>query len=373
MKLINILIVGFLAASCSHQKASNDEGEMAIPENTIQFTANEIKTADIRLGVPESGATSTILKASGLVEAPPQNMVSISFPYGGYLVSSRLLPGMKVRRGQILAEMQDQSLIQMQQDYLIAKTKVYFLQKEFERQRILNTTKTTSDKVFEQTESDFKTQKILMNSLREKMRLIHIDPSSLNEDNIRRSVLIYSPIEGYVSAVYANIGKYVNPSDVLFDLVNPTSLHLSLKVFEKDLPFISVGQKVKVNLVNAPTKTFDAQVSLISKNLDNDRSAIVHCDFLRRPNELLPGMFANAVIEVKNNEGLLVPEEAVVNWANQDFVFVHKGNNLFEMTAVKSGIAADSKIEIQNGLSPQQTIIIKNAYTALMKMENRAE
>lgn len=373
MKLRNILIIGMLAISCSNQKTSSEETNETTPENIIQLTAVEMKTANIQLGQPEKGATASFLKASGLVEAPPQNVVSISFPNGGYLVSTRLIPGMRIRKGQALAEMQDGSLIQMQQDYLVAKTKVTFLQKEFDRQKLLNSTKTASDKVLEQTESEYQTQKILMNSLREKLRLVHIDPASLNENTIRRSTMIYSPIDGYVSDVYANIGKYVNPSDVLFELVNPSQLHLTLKVFEKDVAFIEAGQKVKVNLVNVPGKTFDAQVSLISKNLDNDRSATVHCHFIRTGNDMLPGTFANATIEVRNHDGILVPEEAVVRWGDQDYVFAQKGSNQFEMVAITKGTTANGKTEIRNGLLENQTIIIKNAYTALMKMENKAE
>jgi hypothetical protein len=38
-----------------------------------------------------------------------------------------------------------------------------------------------------------------------------------------------------VSKVNVNIGKYVNPSDVLFELINPDDIHLNLKVYEKIL------------------------------------------------------------------------------------------------------------------------------------------
>lgn len=375
MKLKYFFIISLFIASCSNQKNSSEENKTEAPENVVQLTDAEIKTAGIQIGKPTKGITSSFLKVNGLIDVPPQNIVSVSFPVGGYLLSTKLLPGMKISKGQVLAEMQDQSLIQMQQDFLVAKAKVNFLQKEYDRQKLLNATKTSSDKVFEQTESEFQTQKVLMNALREKLRMVHIEGSSLNENNIRRSVMIYSPISGYVSTVHVNIGKYVNPSDVLFELINPGDLHLAVKVFEKDIPYIQVGQKLKVNLVNSPEKTFDAQIALVSKNLDDDRSALVHCHFLNATDELLPGMFANAAIEIKNRQGIIVPEEAVVRWGDQNYIFIQKVNLKFEMIPVEIGNPVNGNIDIKSSALDlmRQTLIIKNAYAVLMKMENKSE
>lgn len=376
MKRHNLFVI-FLAAfaSCSTNQTVTEQKTADVPENVVTLTTTERKTAGMELGKPEKGLASSYLKVSGLVDVPPQNVVSVSFPIGGYLVSTRLLPGMRVRRGEAIAQMQDQSLIQLQQDYLVAKAKVGFLQKEYERQKLLNATKTTSDKVLEQTQSEYQTQRILVSSLREKLRLVRIDPGSLNENNIRRSVAIYSPIDGYVSAVHVNIGKYVNPSDVLFELVNPNDLHLSIKVFEKDLPLLHPGQKVKVNLVNNPEKTYEAEVRLISKNLDNDRSAEVHCHFNNGTADLLPGMFANATIETKTTEAVTVPEDAVVRWGANHYLFVQKKADSFAMEEVTVGTTSNGRTEIRS--APEdllgQTVISKNAYTALMKLQNKAE
>ncbi len=374
-KLVVAILLIQITSSCSADKAPVEEKETVVSETTVTLTETEMKTAGIELGKAEKGRSSSLLKVSGVVDVPPQNVVSVSFPTGGYLVSTGLLPGMRVRKGQAIAQMQDQSIIQMQQDYLVARSKVGFLQKEYERQRLLNTTKTASDKVLEQTQSEYQTQRILMNSLRERLRMVRIEPSKLNENNIRRTVPIYSPIDGYVSAVNVNIGKYVNPADVLFELVNPRNLHLQLKVFEKDLPLIRKGQPVKVTLVNDPQKTFNAEVSLIARNLDNDRTATVHCHFIGPGNELLPGMFANASIETTTGEAIKVPEDAVVRWGEKQYLFLRKSNHTFEMTEVQTGATVDGKTDLQN-LSLDllsQTIVTRNAYTVLMKLHNRAE
>jgi membrane fusion protein, heavy metal efflux system len=375
-KYIITAFLFFTLLSCSNndKKATENKAE-AVNESIVTLTDAQIKNAGIQTGKPQLGSMSSILKVNGIVDVPPQNMVSVSFPLGGYLKSTHLLPGMKVSKGQSIAVMEDQALIQMQQDYLVAKSKVYFLQKEFERQKTLNETKTSSDKIFEQVASEYQMEKVILSSLKEKLLMVGLNPATLTENKISRSISIHSPINGYVSAVNVNIGKYVNPADILFELVNPTDLHLALKVFEKDVPFIQVGQKIKAHLANDPNKTFEAEVILVSKNLDANRSALVHCHFEKAEHELLPGMFLNADVELTNAAAITVPEDAVVRFGDKQYVFIQKTTTQFEMTAIKTGNTANGITEIITGLPnfAQTNLVIKNAYAVLMKMQNKSE
>lgn len=376
MKRFCILsIVLFAFAACGTRESTAEEPKDAAPGNVVLLSGAEMQTAGMAVGQPQKGMVRSWLKVNGLIEAPPQNVVSVSFPIGGYLASTKLMPGMSVRKGQPIAEMKDPGIIQLQQDYLIARSKVGFLQKEYDRQKLLNATKTTSDKVLEQTQSEYQAQRILMYSLGEKLRMIRIDPASLTERSIRQSAMIYAPIDGYVSAVHVNVGKYVTPSDVLFELVNPRNLHLAVTIFEKDLSSIRKGQPVKVSLVNNPGKTFDAEVALVSRNLDGDRSAVVHCHFTQPTVDLLPGMFADARIAVENKEALTVPEDAVVRWGDAQYLFVEKEKGTFEMVPVQVGTTHEGRTEI--GPLPSdlagRPMIVGNAYAALMKLHNKSE
>lgn len=371
--MLFLLIVLF---SCSAKEDAKQESTPQQSTGTIvSLTDAQIKNAGIETGKPQMRSMQSILNVNGLVDVPPQNMVTISFPSGGYLKSTNMLPGMKIRKGQVIAVMQDQSFIQMQEDYLMAKAKLAFLQKEYERQKLLNTTKATSDKVFEQTASDYQSEKITVKALSEKLLLIGINPGRLNENNISRTVNIYAPINGYVADVRVNIGKYVNPTDVLFDLVNPNDLHLALTVFEKDLPSIHPGQIVKAYLTSDTAKIYEAKIILVSKTLDSNRSAVVHCHFIGAEPKLLPGMFMNAEIEVTNATVVTVPEEAVVRSGDKDYIFIERKNKQFEITPVNTTLSENGFIAINSGNTDllNEVIITKNAYAALMKMKNTGE
>ncbi|MFZ4057807.1 MAG: efflux RND transporter periplasmic adaptor subunit [Ferruginibacter sp.] len=370
------IVIVFALLSCKGKTTSSEAPASKAVSETVVFTAAQIANAGIQVGKPTVGNMRTSIKVNGVIDVPPQNMVSISFPLGGYLKSTDLLPGMRVRKGQSIAVMQDQQLIQLQQDYLIARSKQDLLQKEYERQKLLNATKTSSDKLLEQTQSDYQNLRIQVNAYREKLLMIGLNPASLNENNISRTISIVSPINGYVSAVNVNIGKYVNPSDVLFELVNPEDLHLALTVFEKDIPLVVPGQKIKAHLANNPSKEYSASVILVSKNLDANRSAIVHCHFDQANHDLLPGMFLNALLDVNAADAVLVPESAVVRLGATQYIFIETQKGTFERIAVTTGNSADGNVEL-TGDNVQsfinKNVVLQNAYAILMKMENKAE
>ena len=219
----------------------------------------------------EQREISSILKVNGKVDVPPQNMVSISVPLGGYLKTTQLLPGMHVNKGDVIAVMEDQQYIQLQQDYLTAKARIAFLENEYLRQKELNQSQASSDKVFQQAEADYRSQRILITALGEKLKLAGININKISETNISRSINIYSPINGYVSKVNVNIGKYVSSTEVLFELINPLDIHLALKVFEKNLDKLFIGQKLIAYTNNQPDKKYPCEILLIGKDLINGR------------------------------------------------------------------------------------------------------
>ena len=270
--------------------------------------------------------------------------------------------------------MEDQQYIQLQQDYLTAKAKISYLENEYLRQKDLNQSKAASDKVFQQAEADYNSHRVLVTSLGEKLKLAGINVDKLNESNISRSINIYSPINGYVSSVNVNIGKYVSPTEVLFELINPSDIHLALKIFEKDLDKLYVGQKLVAYTNGRPDKKYHCEVLLIGKDLTTERNTDVHCHFEEYDKALVPGTYMNAEIEVKNNKAFVLPEAAVVRYENKYYAFIRKSGNTFEMKEVETGNTENGYLEILSaGNLTGNEFVTKGAYSLLMSLKNTPE
>ncbi|RXK58162.1 efflux RND transporter periplasmic adaptor subunit [Lacibacter luteus] len=369
-----ILIATVLLQACGSKTKSSASETAAPVEGLVTLTDAQFKNAAIEMIKLQQQQISSILKLNGKIDVPPQNIVSISVPMGGYLKSTKLLPGLHVKKGEVIAVIEDQQYIQLQQDYLTAKAKLPFLENEYNRQKELNESKASSDKNFQQAEAEFRSQKVLISALAEKLKLAGIAISRLDESNITRSIQVYSPIDGYVSAVNVNIGKYVAPTDVLFELINPTDIHLALTVFEKDVNKLFIGQKLVTYTNNDPSNKHACEILLIGKDLNNERNTEVHCHFEAYDKTLIPGTYMNAEVEVKNKTAWVVPEDAVVRFENKHYVFVKKTDKQFELTEVQTGISEKGLTEILNGDALQQKEIVgKGAYTVLMSLKNKTE
>ncbi len=370
-KIFKISILLISLYSCGSKQSAETETVVQPTDNVATLTDAQLKNAGIETGKLEMKNISSVLKLNGKIDVPPQNIISVSVPLGGYLKSTRLLPGMHVNRGEVLAVMEDPQYIQLQQDYLTAKAQFGFDENEYNRQKELNESKASSDKVFEQAKATWQTQYVLIKSLEQKLRLIGVNPDKVTPDNISKSINIYSPINGFVSSVNVNIGKFVNPSEVLFELVNPDDIHLALTVFDKDVNKLSIGQKLIAYTNTHPEKKYPAEILLISKTIASDNASLVHCHFEQYDKTLLPGMFMNADVELKLSNVLALPDDAILRFENKNYVFKVIGASKYEMMEVQTGSAENGYTEIIKGDSlVNDQFVTKGAYNLLMVLKN---
>ena len=140
--IISILI---LIYACKNKQVPEEISEPTLNENTVGLSTAQLKNANIESNLLEQKEIASTIKINGKIDVPPQNIISISAPMGGYLKSTNLLPGMYIKKGELIATLEDQQFIQLQQEYLLAKSKLHFAEVEYNRQKELNQSQATSD------------------------------------------------------------------------------------------------------------------------------------------------------------------------------------------------------------------------------------
>ncbi|MEQ8424275.1 MAG: efflux RND transporter periplasmic adaptor subunit, partial [Cyclobacteriaceae bacterium] len=218
------------------------------------------------------------------------------------------------------------------------------------------------------------TTKINVRSLAERLKLIGVNPDKLDENNISKSINIHSPIDGYVSRVNVNIGKYTQPSEELFELINPADIHLVLTVFERDLNKLFIGQKLIAYTNDQPDKKHECEIILIGKNLSDERSTEVHSHFEMYDKNLFPGMYMNAEIEIRTNSVYALPDQAIVRFENRQYIFIAENDQHFTIQGVETGATENGFTEIRSGEKfAGNNIVLEGAYNLLMMMKNKEE
>jgi len=371
-KYISIIIIGLLV-SCSEEIKTEGAHEHTQDENEVEFTKEQFKTAQIQVGNIEQKTMNRILKVNGVLDVPPQNIVSISTIFGGTIKSTDLLEGMKVRKGQVIASIQNPDFIEIQQNYLDYKSQLDYLELEYDRQKDL--TDVNAKKTLQKAKSEYESMFAKVQGMKARLNLLNISTKSLEKGNIQSSISITSPISGYVTKVNTNIGSFVTPSDVLFRIADTEHLHAELTVFEKDIQQVKIGQKVRFLLANGDLER-KASVYLIGREINENRSVNIHCHLDKEDKELIPGMYLSALIECSSNIVSAIPSKSIVEFEGKKYIFIqnqtmHKGELIFKMVEVNIGIIEGDYTEIRTEMNLEnEKIVIQGAYDILSKMKN---
>ncbi len=371
----NILILIFLALiiSCSPKKTDNDAEAIIVKESSekvITITDEQIKLAGIETGKLVDQVISETITCSGKVEVPPKNIASVSPTIGGFIKTINYFPGDFVEKGAVLANLQHPDFIQLQQQYLEAKSQADYYQQEYKRQGELTVENAASIKKMQKAKADFLHFEATSKSLQAQLELIGINTSEIVDGNFIKEFKLLAPISGTISQLNANKGKYVNSEDLVFEIINDHSLNLHFNVFEKDILKIKPGQNINFSSLNN-SETYVSKVKRVGIKLnEQNRTIMVYGKFNNENRILKPGMYINASILINERKAHVLPSEAIVDYEGESCIFVKKENN-FQIVKVEKGIEYNNMIEIKGNVNQlsNKEIVIKGCYYLLSKLE----
>ncbi len=383
--LIMISLAGFfLLPACKGGKDKPAETqEEILPDNIVEMNAQQMKMGNIEFGQIAAKTLAGKIKVNGQVTVDPQHYASVCAPLGGFVKSAGLLPGSFVKKGQVLATLENQEFIDIQQSYLESKSRLEFAEAELKRHSDLNQYEVYSKKNDQEVTAEYNSLKAQVKAIGQKLILIGIDPSGLRVDDISRSITVLSPIDGYLKAVNVNIGKYIEPKDVMFEIVGIDKLLLELDLFEKDANKVQAGQDISF-IINNEEEEHHAKIYQVGKSVDSDRTFKIYAAVEGICKSVIPGMYVNAGIEVTSQTVTALPAEAIVSFDDKQFIFVYekekteKGKPVteFRIVEVMTGITDGNFTEIilPAGLDlTHARVVIKGAYNLLAAKKNAGE
>ncbi|MGB5928448.1 MAG: efflux RND transporter periplasmic adaptor subunit, partial [Cyclobacteriaceae bacterium] len=321
--LFTMTLMILIMASCNSKTEEAAKEEHHEEKNNVELTQAQYDQANIELGSIEKRVIGSELMVNGIIDVPPQGNISINMPYGGFVKYINMLPGTSVKKGQLLATIENPEFIQFQQDYLEGLANQEFLKAEFDRQQELYNEKVASGKSFQQAKSNYLANEAKIKTMEARLKLIGINLAKIRDGIVATSVSIYSPVTGSVREVYTNMGKYIHPQDVIMDITNAEDLHVELTVYENDIPKIKKGQRIRFTLANTPDQWREAEVFLLGSSVREDRSVTVHGHLEQMYEDLLPGMYVTAKVETDSNDVWTVPEPSVVRFGGKYYIFAY--------------------------------------------------
>lgn len=290
-----ILLTMVMVISCGNDKKSDKE-ENAASEKVETEEGEEEADAD---PAPDLSKTVNVVRVTGILALDPQNKAEVSPIASGVVRRITTREGIRVRRGQVVAYIENTQIVELQRQYLTAVNELSAAKTELARQHTLMKQDAGVLKTLQQAESTYAIANAQVVGIGRQLSQLGVNPSSISAGKLTTLIPVTSPISGIVGKVKISMGSFVDISTSLMTVVNNVNLHCDLKVFEKDLPKVRIGQMVKLTLTNAPEVTFRAKIYDINSAFDNDsKSVTVHARIIDHPaTKLLPDMFINGVIE----------------------------------------------------------------------------
>lgn len=369
--IIILLFLGVVSCKKNDTEAPKEKATEKTATAIVTFTDAQIKAIDLQLGNFENKNLTTTLKINGKLSLPPQYQAQVSILTGGVVKNIFVQEGEFVNAGKTLATIANTDVIQLQQDYLENNANLSYLEKEYQRQKELRDDNINAGKTYQQSQRELQIAQAKKETLKSKLAQLGINASNLSSKNIASNIAISAPISGYIQHINLSMGKFADANAVLFEIIDNRFLHLDLKVFEKDIHKIKIGQEITFSDANDVSHSHPAKIYAINKAFEpNEQAVIVHAKINETTETVLPGMYVEARVKIDNANTTALPTDAIVNNGNEHFIFIATGKNTFQQIKVNIG-ATDlgyTEVKVIDKIPADAKVVIKGAYYLLSEL-----
>ncbi|MCO6467085.1 MAG: efflux RND transporter periplasmic adaptor subunit [Bradyrhizobiaceae bacterium] len=361
------LTVLFVQA-CNPGEEHHDETTAPSQKDVVTFTEQQLKSGNVKTVNPSNQAMQDVIRVFGALEVPPQNLMSVNAALGGTVRSVKILPGEHVRKGQALLVLESAEFIRLQEEYLTVAARMVQAEATLKREQILAADNINARKTLEQAEADLKVLRIRKKAIQEQLALVGINTAMLTSETLSRSTTVTAPFDGYVTEVFVNSGTAVGPTGKLLELVNPTHMHVELRVFERDAAYVKDGQPIRITIAGE-SRARAGHVHLVGTEIGADKTVLVHAHLDTPDTRLKPGTSVTASIVTTEHQALTVPESAILSSNSAHWVFVRQSPTSFRRVRITKGTMRDGVVAVDGGGLTTTSTLLLNARIATVGTE----
>lgn len=337
----SILLVLF--SSCGHKHSEGDGHNHGTEENThsesdehnhgegeekhkegLFLSKDQAETIGLEFGDLSSIKVNDFVKATGTLGLPPNALSSVSAKTNGIIKGTKkFVEGNYIKKGAVIAYLENPDFIVTQQEYLEAKAQLNLKRLEVERQKTLVESNAGVTKSLQNAQAEVAVLEAKTQGLAKQLSFLGISTSNLSPGNISQQIAIVAPMSGYISTISFHNGMYAQSSISLMDIISSEHLHLELDVFEKDIAKIKKGQKISYTVPALGTTIYYGSVDVIGKEFNSSSKTVrVHGHLDGVKPQFLKDLFINAKIFLTDAETTALPEDAIIKDGENSYIYV---------------------------------------------------
>jgi len=321
----------------------------------VRLASNEsADIAGVQTAAPTVGTIADAVECYAELTFNQNKLAQIAAPVGGIIQEVSVDLGSKVEEKQPVVKIWSASIAE-------AVAKAVLSHQTLDRERKLRAERVTSEKDLQQAEAEHRAacQQLRTQGFTEEQ----ID-ALVAKPNDQVLMEVRAPFAGEIVERTAVRGALVEAGKSLFTLADRSVMWAMLNIPESALARVKIGQTVELRVESLPGQTFTGKLTWIGAEVDEkSRMARARAEVANPDGLLKARMFAQARILTRQAEGaLLLPPSAIQRMEGRSFVFVKLADDLFDARVVRLGAKFDGKVEIIEGLKPQEVVAVNHVF-----------
>jgi len=324
-----------------------EEGEEKEPASTIRIDPVTIQNMGVRLARIKRKPLVKYIRTFGNITYDERLIYTVNTKFNGWIEKLYVnFVGETVKKGQPLFDIYSPELVTAQEEYLLA----------------LQYNKSLKESPYASIREGAQR---LLDASRTRLKYWDLSNKQIkkieNAGNVQKTLTIYSPAKGVVIKKNAFQGHYVKTGEHQYEIADLSKVWVDVDIYEYELPWIRNKMPAKMELSYIPGKIFAGKVLYVYPFLTaKTRTAKLRLEFPNPDFQLKPNMYANVELESAiAKDGLVIPQEAVIDSGIHKVVFVVLGKGKFQPREVKLGAEGnDNEFQILEGLKENEQIVI---------------
>ena len=389
--LLLILATGILTVACGSDQDAvhSEEGPAAGSQevghvglsghndgqaNDILMEDENIEKFGIEVREAGPGELSLHIELPGEITADPDRLVHIVPRISGVAREVKVSLGDFVRRDQLLAVLESRDLSDLKSTFLVAREQVSLTEATFKREERLYSEHISSEREYLEAKNEVSKARIEFEAAGQRLHALGFSEDYLNnlqfhQDSPFGLYQISSPISGTVVEKHISLGEALEPDAEIFTVVDLCTVWINLTVYQKDLPYVRVGQAVDISIKQSGISRLGTIAYISPVVSEKTRAATARVILPNLDGLWRPGLFVYArVTALQLQVPVLIEKEAIATVDDKTVVFV-KINESFRLRQVVVSRENDTSAEITSGLEPGEQYVSKGAFTLKSQLE----
>lgn len=385
MKILKLFIIFSLALLLTGCRSKNND---TAPNKRIILTEAQEKNAKIQTS-PLSGMDIELqITIPAQFKARNQSIERIYSPIDGKITNVFVEPGAILKVGQPIVQIKSDAISQIQLEFLEKildidaninelRAQYNLSLQNYNRERTLYNEKISSRADYETANAQLRKDKANLDALSiKRSSLINVYRQRLavyggTIDNVIKTKQIYPYItikatkNGVLLERKVNPGEIVEQNRELFNLADLKTIWLVGYAFEKDSPYLHLGEAV-TGTIEESTETINGVLSYVSPILDNTTKTLeVRADIPNKNFKIKPNMYAEMYVNTGIAHVLAIPTDAVEKFGDYNFAYVKIAPHTYEERKVETGKKNDQYTEVLSGIKAGEEVVTRGSFELL--------